>query len=122
MDEFGELSRQIESFQPVIRRQKALSDEITSWYQDLAPDQSALVEGHLYAIHISERAFERSIPSLRKVYKSIGLKLDEFLKLCTLPLKHLDSFIDPSQQGDLVDRQRTGRRSVKAVAKAPLSA
>jgi hypothetical protein len=118
VDEYGELCRQVAAFKPVLDRQKALEREIASWYDEQAPEEAYEVEGTVYTVQISARKRERRITDLPALFKHLG-KL-EFVRWCTFPLSAIDKLIDKDLQSEFLTEERTGSRTVKAVAKAPL--
>ena len=117
IDEFGELERRMDEFDPVVRRHKAIQDEILSWVKDLPADQATTLSGNLYTIQVSERQYERKITSMRAVYKALGNKVAVLLDHVTMTLKELDVLIPAYRQGDLVTKARTGRRMLVPVAR-----
>ena len=118
INEFGDLDRRIKEFKPVTERHRVLKEEIAGWFASHPADQPALAESDRYTIQLSPRAQQRSIISLAKIYRKIGQAL--FLKIATVPLKALDVAC-PDQDG-LVVTERTGVRTVTAVAKTPIAA
>jgi hypothetical protein len=118
VDEFGELSRQIAAFKPVIDRHKVLEREIASWYDSDNPAEAYEIEGSVYTAQVSARKRERRIVDMGKLFRHLG-KLD-FIRWCTFPLSAIDKLIASDLQSEFLTEERTGSRSVKAVAKAPL--
>lgn len=115
IDEYGELSRQIDAFAPTVRRQKAIEEELVSWVENVPADRSTELVGNNYVIQVSERQYQRRILSMQKVYKAVG-SLKAFLENCSFSLKALDALV--KDQTGLVDNSRVGRRNFKAVARA----
>jgi hypothetical protein len=110
VDEYGELSRRIDEFRPVVARQKKLKDTIAGWFAG-QPEDTHEVEGKLYRVQVGPCALERKIVSMRRLYRLLGVT--KFLEWCTFPLAALDKLV--TDQDDIVEISQTGPRSVKSV-------
>ena len=113
IDEFGELTRQIATWQPKIDRASELRKIIERWFESDAGDESFTLDGKLYTVVLSARAKKRTIVGMQKLYKLLGVKT--FIEWCTFPLAALDNLhVDPT---GIVTEERSGNRTVKAVLK-----
>lgn len=113
IDEYGEISRRVASYQSDLTRQKVLKDIICSWFED-CPDEICTVEGQLYRVDVGARSLERKVTRLRAIWRDLGVT--KFLNLCTFPLKSLDaSGLDANKY---VETSRTGPRKVLAILKS----
>lgn len=111
IDDFGELSRQIATWQPNIDRASELRKIIEGWFIHDVADESFTMDGKLYTVVLSPRAKKRTIVGMNKLYKLLGVKT--FLEWCSFPLGVLDNLhVDPT---GIVAEERSGARSVKAV-------
>lgn len=116
IDEFGELDRRVAEFKPVVDRHKKLKEEIEGWYaQDGAAD-SFVAEGHRYQLQISAKRKEREIVAMPKLFRALGK--ERFLEFCKFPLTVLDRLLPNS--APYVQEEHSGRRTIRAVAKAML--
>jgi hypothetical protein len=121
-DRFGELKRQEALFSPVKAELESIRAQILSWYPDLLPGESIIVtDGLIYDIPISECGFEREFTSMPRFFNRLGKTT--FLRLCRFPLAAFDQLthLDPELSA-FIKKVRTGPRTVKAVARSPLSA
>lgn len=109
IDEFGELSRQIAVWQPVIRRRDELRRIIENWYALGDPQLGGIEYGNVYQVVIGPRA-EHRIIDCRLLFEQLG---DEFFDNCTYPLKFFDAL--KINKSGLSKQERIGNRSVVAV-------
>jgi hypothetical protein len=116
IDEYGELDRRIAEFKPICDRAAALKKEIVSWFERESADQSFVAEGLRYTVQISPKAVERRIVDMAKLFLRIGKA--KFLELCRFPLAAIDQHIPAENHSEFLLSERSGNRSVKAVAKA----
>ncbi len=117
IDEYGELSRQIAEMKPNLARHKVLSDLLQSWYLEHPAGLPAVAEGHHYSLQIGPRENHTTILSIANVRKAIGAV--RFLEVCSITLKAIKECLGDGPAFDsLVSIDRTGPRSLKAVAKA----
>ena len=119
IDEFGELSRQVQLWAPTIRRRDELRRIIENWYALADPNLGGTVAGRVYQVVIGPRA-EHRIIDCRLLLEQLG---DEFFDNCTYPLKYFDAL--KINKSGLSKSERTGSRSVTPVlinaAEAPVS-
>jgi hypothetical protein len=113
IDELGRLEADLEKITPKLERAKVLRGEIGRWCDQMPADQEYVVDGDRYAAAVSRRDNQRKIVSLGKIFRVVGQA--EFLKVCSLTLKALDSLIPRNKQGRFVLEERTGKRTVKLV-------
>jgi len=116
IDEFGELDRQLQAFQPTAARHRVLREQIMAWAPDLLPAQATTFSSDLYDLHLTARQSERSIVSMPKVYKAIGK--ETFLSICSLSLKALEETLGKDRAEAHVAWNQSGPRKLVAVAKA----
>jgi len=117
IDEFGELERRLKVQKPERDRHKALEAEIVAWYRDEPAEESFVAEGTLYSVRISARAKKRTIFNLDKVFRLLG-KI-KFLSLASIPLSAVDRELPDADHSTFLKEERSGSRSVEAVAIVP---
>ena len=117
IDEYGEICRQIDALKPAFARQKVLRVLIDMWSEAAEADQPALFTGSKYDLQVSPRENQTKIASIRRVSKLLGVS--RFMSICSITLKAVRENVTQAQFDSLVVTERTGSRSVKAVAKAP---
>lgn len=124
VDEFGELDRQVKAFAPKLKRHSELQGVIRSWYQAHPPDLSALADGTLYEVHVSECGEERSLSVAAKIKIFAILKKKRFVELVSITLKAVESAPELGEAllNKLATKERTGSRKLVVVAKAPAAA
>ncbi len=114
IDEHGGIRARIDKLddaaKPLREREKDLRDQILGWCEQLPPDQDAGLEGHRYALTISERRLERTILSMARLLKRMGLTV--FLKGCTMSLKYIQEHLAPVDLKGLISESRTGARVI----------
>jgi hypothetical protein len=115
IDEFGELTRQIATWQPRIDRVAELRKIIEGWFANDVADESFTLDGKLYCVVLSARAKRRTIVGMTKLYKALGQKT--FLEYCSFPLTILDELLRRLNldSAGIVNEERSGPRTVKAV-------
>jgi hypothetical protein len=97
------------------RRHEQLREIIGGWYAAGDPAASFDEEGKQFSLHIGPKARKRTVADLAKLYKQVGVQ--KFLGLVTVQLEKLDRVIPPAEQTGLVSSDRTGNRSIQAIAK-----
>lgn len=115
VDEYGELDRQVQEFEPKRKRHEALKSQIKSWYDDHPAEAEATAEGRLFRVQISARENESVIAKAR-AYKELGK--ERFLKVCSLTIKALKEALGEAGASALITKAPTGSRKLKVVAKA----
>jgi hypothetical protein len=121
-DEFGELARLVDLFDPTQRRFEAARKEIDARFAEHPADQAASLEGSLYSVRLTARSNRRSFTDKVKAFtllrRAIGLKA--LIELITIPLEAaVDEFIPRSKHALFLAEERTGYRRISAVAKVP---
>lgn len=116
VDEFGEIDRLVKAFAPTLRRHEELKKQIQSLAADKPAEVDVSLDGRLYQVQISARKLERKIVDVPRVFVMLGKK--RFLELCSMTLKALESAITPDRFAEIVVEDRTGSRTITAVAKA----
>jgi hypothetical protein len=113
IDEFGELQQQVDAFKPKKDRHAELREQIALWYEKERPTQPFLEEGLKFTLQVSECSNERTISSMPKLFKFLGI--EAFLRLCKFPLGAVDVAIPRVRHGEFLDEAPTGPRKIKAV-------
>lgn len=113
-DEYGALKERLAPHLIDISRLEDLRRQICSWYEDLSPQQSFVVQGEKYVVMISPRDEQRFIVDLQAVFGILGPK--QFLSICKVPLDQLEKNATKQQLSQLVQRRRSGPRHLTAAA------
>ena len=116
VDELGALETELAPFAAKIARIETLRKALRACYADAPADQEFTAEGAEFAYLVGEKALERHITSMAAVYKAVGRA--QFLARCGFALKHIDEL----GLGHLVEKARTGSRSLKLTEKAKAKA
>lgn len=111
VDELGPLEKELKPHKAKIDRVEELRRSLRRLYDDADADKAHVASGKRWEYVLGEKALERHIPSMVKVFKA--LKQRAFLSLCSFPLKHMDA----NDLGHLTEKRRTGPRSLKALEK-----
>lgn len=118
VDEFGPLDELIREHKPTLKRHEAYRKEIESRFAGLTADAQATVEGARYKVLIGAKANERKVFDPRKCFaamkKFAGAKLAEITRFL---LEDIDTWVPAGEQEKFLKKDRTGRRTVEAVAK-----
>lgn len=117
VDEFGRLGKQLDEAAPLEKRYNQLRDQILSWHANSPADQSFTEEGELYMAEISARAIERTIVSMPKLQKRLGLKT--FLEICSVTLTKLKGHLGELELARFLKIEHSGSRRVKPIPKFP---
>lgn len=115
IDRFGELKRRVAEFKPTSDEAAKLEKEIASWYEDEPADEAFVAAGNSYTVQIGPKALERRITDMPRVLTIVGKS--RFLEICRFPLAAVDQHIPATQVPDVLSSERSGNRTVKAVAK-----
>lgn len=115
IDEYGELDRRIQAFEPVRKRHESLKAQIKSWYDNDPADFEATAEGQLYTVQVSARETESTV-AMAKAYRELGK--ERFLAACSITIKALTEALGTAAALALIRKARTGSRRLKVVAKA----
>jgi hypothetical protein len=113
VDEFGDLTDVFDRFAPQMQRRNLLEEEIKSWFRDAEPNKSFVVKGHRYEVQVGVREYRRKITHMVKLFTLLGKA--QFLALCTFPLKHLEDTVSPRDQAAIVEKERSGPRSIRSL-------
>jgi len=112
VDELGAVQARLANLAPVIKplgeREKGLRAQVLSWCEQMPADAEQGLEGARYALAISPRRTERTITSMARLVKRLGLAL--FLKGCSISLKYIDEHLAAVDQKGLISEARTGTR------------
>lgn len=116
VDEYGALSDELARIAPAIQRHALLKAEIESWYRTEPADENYVAVGTRYEVQIGVREFRRKIVAhgMERLFTVLGKV--KFLTLCTFPLTMLDQVTSIADQGRIVEKDRTGPRTIKSVA------
>jgi len=106
-DKLGDLALMVKA---LVEREKELRSQVLSWCEKLPADEDTGLEGSRYALAISPRRTERTITSMARLLKRLGLRL--FLKGCSIPLKYIDEHLAALDQKGLISEARTGARVI----------
>jgi hypothetical protein len=119
VDEYGELARQVQMFEPVQVRYELLKRAIKSWFDEVPADAEATVEGKVYLLNISPRERVRRIRDIQQLAREVGT--DDLLDILAkfVPLGVIEDLIGKTKVAALVVDERTGSRRIKCVAKHP---
>lgn len=115
IDRYGELKRRAAEFKPTSDEAAKLGKEIASWYDDEPADEAFVAAGNSYTVQIGQKAIERRITDMPRVLTIVGKS--RFMQLCGFPLAAVDQHIAATQIPDVLSSERSGDRTVKAVAK-----
>lgn len=110
IDEFGELHRQIQLWQPSIRREQELRRIIENWFALADPAAGDVLDGELYRVIIGPRANHRYI-DCRRLYQTIG---EDYWLNASYPLRVFDTLRIDNAAG-LTREERNGNRTVTPV-------
>jgi hypothetical protein len=116
IDEFGEIQAKIDVFKPTRERHAELREQIASWYENEPVARPYIEEGRKYVLQVSACTNERSIFSMAKLFKLLGV--ETFLKLCKFPLAAVDAGVPKISHSEFLEESQTGPRQIKVVAKA----
>jgi hypothetical protein len=119
IDEFGQLQQDVDAFKPKKDRHAELRDQIASWYEKEPARQPFVEHGLRFTLQVSECANERTVSSMSKLFKFLGV--EAFLKLCKLPLGAVDAAVPKIRHKEFLTEEPTGPRKIKAVPKFPVA-
>jgi hypothetical protein len=119
VDQYGELARQVQMFQPVQAKFDQLKAMIKSWFDDAPADAEATLEGKIYLLHVGARERVRRVRDMQKLALAVGH--DDLLELLSrhVPLGAVEDLIGKAKTDQLVTEERSGSRRIKAVPKHP---
>ncbi len=108
IDEFGDLQKLRDEFAPTEalyqKRYKELKDLLAA-----APPEATFVEsGERWTLDISARRFERTV-DVKRVRKRLGVEL--FLRVCSVSMKALESYLLKPEIEALTSSAQTGSRT-----------
>jgi hypothetical protein len=115
IDEFGRLQQRVDAHKPDKDRHAVLREQIATWYDSAPANQPYLEEGMDFTLMVGERANERVITHMPRLFKLLGAGL--FLKLCKFPLGAIDASLPAVQHKTFLIEEQTGPRKLKVVAK-----
>ena len=113
IDEFGELQEKVDAFKPTRERHANLRELIAGWYEKCPETQPYLELGQRFTLQVSECSNERSIFSMAKLFRRLGV--DTFLKLCKFPLAAVDTNVPAEQHEEFLAQTQTGPRKIKVI-------
>jgi hypothetical protein len=116
IDRYGELKRQVDAFKPTSDECDAYAKIIQSWAENEAADKALEYSGDSYTVQLKAREFARRVTSWARVFKLLGKA--KFLELATITLGLIDENIPADKHKEFLIREQTGRRTLKAIAKA----
>jgi hypothetical protein len=120
-DDFGELKRLDDANKlahaPTAARLKLITEIIQSWVpSELAGDQDASFEGSFFTVTASIRTNETKVTSMAKLFKF--LSATKFFLVCKIGVGALEENIGKAMAASWLVKDRTGYRTITAVAKA----
>jgi len=119
VDRLGELLRQIDAFQPVLKEADKLKSEARAWAESAPPDQPITVEGRLYTLQIGPAALARTVRDPLKLFRRVKRLGDiAAAAIYRVLLTELDKHLPEDELVKHLEVSRSGVRSLKAVAKA----
>ena len=77
----------------------------------LDQDEEYMFFGYHHTVKVGMIPKKREITDLNLVRKFLGA--DAFMKLATVPMKHIDSYLSKEQQEACIEKKRTGSRTMK---------
>jgi|ERR1041384_5796580 hypothetical protein len=122
IDEYGELDRQLALLTP---RHKALKARFQAHFESHPADQPAVVHGSIYTLQLSARSKERTIVHQVKAWNILRKKigLSALIALVKIPLTTaIDQHTTEAEQKTFLIEERSGSRTIKAVAAVKLAA
>jgi len=115
VDEFSKLDGQLQPIKPLLKRHDELRKKIQGWYDNEPAEQAFTVNGENgNVVSVSARSHETKIVAMSKLFTSLGKA--RFIALVHMPLKNLYSAFSRDAAADYVETERTGSRTVRAVA------
>lgn len=122
VDEFGELDRLVQQFDPTKKRHEFLKDLIRSWYVDHPAELPATAEGDTYLVQVGARGPERyfSLKSKSRIFTLLGKVRS--MELFSITLKAVEEALGKPQLEALASKANTGSRKLVAILKAPADA
>lgn len=114
VDAFGDLQKLRAEFAPTEALYQKHYAELKAALVDADPDEAFVAIGTRWTLDISGRAMERKV-DIKATRKRLGAAL--FLKVCTVSLKALESYLLKGEIEALTTSARTGSRTFKATAK-----
>lgn len=115
VDEFGRLSVHVDDLKKKKDRYDQLRTQIANWHESDDAEATFTEEGNQWTVELSARSLEREITSIPKLTKYLGLS--RFLELCKFSLGDIDKHVPVEDRAEFVSCERTGSRTLKAIAK-----
>jgi hypothetical protein len=114
VDAFGEAAKAREDFAPTEALYQKLHKELKACYADAAPNAGFVETGEHWILDVSARKMERVV-DVKKARKRLGAAT--FLKVCTVTLKALESYLLKPEIDALAVASQTGSRSFVVTSK-----
>lgn len=118
IDEYGELSRQLAELDPIKSRHELLRKVIQGWFDAVPADEPAVMQGRRFTLQVSPKENSTKLKSIRAVFREMGE--NKFLDHCSITLKAVKDVLGEERFKNFATTDRTGYRTLKAVAKAAL--
>lgn len=113
IDEYGLVCTRLE---PLAARKKRLKEKLDACIPaELAASDKWTFNGQAYVIGVGPCEWERTIKSLRALYRKIGHKA--FFDRCKFNLKDFDELVLEGERPAFVTREQTGPRKFTVVQK-----
>ena len=127
IDRLGYLRARIEEHEARIAQdvaaEKLLTEKLLKHYADAPADAILTAEGAHYILQLGMCAEEQQqldIAAKAKVLRILGR--EPFLAVAKVTFEVLKASLTPRQYASVVSKERTGRRTLKVVAKVPAAA
>ena len=119
VDRYGELDREVKSFEPKRREHESLGKTIRSWYDSPADAEREFVaSGLAWDVKVSPRPNERHVTSYPRLYRI--LKRDKFVELATITLKLIERNVPEALHHKFLKTEASGTRRLQAVPRSPV--
>lgn len=117
IDEYGELDRKVQEFEPLRKQHEKLKSVIKYWYVDAAPEATPIAQGKLYEIQVGACERARTWKSIPAVVRAVG-GIQAFYGICSVAIGAVENIIGKSKTAALLAETQSGSRRIKAVPKS----
>jgi hypothetical protein len=119
-DYFGELDRQVKTFEPVAEAHKTAKERLLKLAEDSPADSSVVIAGRTWRVHFGKRSNERTITDQKKVFQLVEKRLgkDGAIAAVSLPMALVDKVATDSEQKTFIVREASGTRRIESVTLA----
>lgn len=102
------------------KRAEVLREEVHTWAEQTAADQSLLVEGTLFDAHISVKDKKRVVSDIFGLFIKLGK--EKFIDACSVTLAALEKLLSKDELKPFITEVRAGNRTVITLPKAATAA